>query len=225
MGKKTSQGCPLEIGQVAEIMYVLGKGVVPARISKEQGHLWTSRPKEAAEAVAAMLNLSPTEALLCLNSVSTLPFPVWKIIKLGTHKSAGALGKAVSRGSEISDGASDLMTKVTVAETRCEIELYCATVTEIGFPDGAKFADIRARLDDLGFANCPAEVGPQLRRQYRDQPPGGWVYVMMDPITDSDGFPKVFSVVRDACGLWLYSKYARPGDFWSGNYRWVFRRK
>lgn len=225
MRKKTSQGCPLEMGQVPELQYVLGKGIVPSGITKDQAQAWIGKPNDSAETVAALLNLTPAEALLRLKSIPAVPFPVWMTIQLGTHKTTDALRKALQRNSQISDWAKQLLAKTTVAESLTQIELYRATVAELGFPNGAKFADIRAKIHELGFADCPAEVGPQLRRQYADQPMNEWIMIMMDPITDSDGYLWVFHVGHHGGGLWLYGNYAHPEYFSDGDKLWVFARK
>lgn len=225
MRKKTSQGCPLEMGQIPELQYVLGKGIVPSGITKDQAQAWIGKPNDSAETVAALLNLTPAEALLRLKSIPAVPFPVWMTIQLGTHKTTDALRKALSRNNQISDWAKQLLEKTTVAESPTQIELYLATVAELGFPNGAKFAEIRAKIHELGFTDCPAEVGPQLRRQYANQPMNEWVRVMMDPITDSYGNLGVFDVGHDDGGLWLGGYYAYPEYFYSGGKIWVFARK
>lgn len=202
--------------------------VLPANPADLAGTMWEQHLKDATvshEALRALIGLSPTEALLRLRSTPALPFPVWRTVQLGTHKTTDALRKSVLRGNKISDWAKQLLEKTTVADNPTQIELYRATVAELGFPNGAKFADIRARIHELGFADCPAEVGPQLRRQYTDQPMNEWVRVMMDPITDSFGDLRVFSVGRHGDGLWLDSGYAYPDSFYHGDRVWVFARK
>lgn len=214
-------------GQLKELSLHFLKGL-PANPADLAGTMWEQHLKDAAvshEAFRALIGLTPTEALLRLNSVPAVPFPVWKTIKLGTHRSVDALQRAVSKGNRISNWAYDLMEKISVFDKLTEIGLYRATVAEIGFPDGAKFADIRAKLHELGFTDCPAEVGPQLRRQYPDQPLGEWARIMMDPITDSYGYLKVFHVGHFDNGRWLYSSYAYPEDFYDGHKVWVFARK
>jgi hypothetical protein len=77
----------------------------------------------------------------------------------------------------------------------------------------------------MGLGLCPAEVGPQWRLQYADQPMGEWILVGMEPISDSDGYLKVFDVARLEDGRWLYGNDGRPGGVWYGDNRWAFRRK
>jgi len=47
--------------------------------------------------------------------------------------------------------------------------------------------------------------------KYRNQPLNEWIYMGMKQITDSDGSPFVFELVRDDGGLWLDALWAGPG--------------
>lgn len=225
MRKETLQGCPLEMGQIPKLQCVLGKGIIPSGISKDQAQAWIGKPNDSAKVIATLLSLTPAEALLRLRSVPVLPFPVWRIVQLGTHKTTDALRKAVQKGNKISDWAKQLLEKTVVAESPMQIELYRVTVAELGFPGNTNFADIRARIHNLGFTDCPAEVGPQLRIQYTDQPMGEWIRVMMDPITNSDDDFKIFDIKHDDDGLWLLAYSASPAYVGIASDRWVFRRK
>jgi hypothetical protein len=106
-----------------------------------------------------------------------------------------------------------------------ELDLVVVSVAELGFPDGATLKDIYAKAKTFDLELCPCEVGPQLRLQYMDQPNGEWLLVAMEPITDSDGDPRVFDVGRGGRGRWLRARYGYPGIVWSGSSRWVFVRR
>ena len=154
-------------------------------------------------------------------------FPTFKTIKLGTLKDTKAICKAITNsGGRISDWANDMMSKkeFTVAKKETEVELVVVSVAELGFKDGAKYSDICERAKNLGLDLCPAEVGPQLRLQYADQPKGEWLRIAMEPITDSDGDLDVFNVEHVGDELWLYCNDGHPDDFWRGVYRFVFVR-
>jgi hypothetical protein len=85
-------------------------------------------------------------------------------------------------------------------------------------------AQIYARATQFGLDLVPAEVGPQLRLQYSDQPYGG-VLIGMEPIGNSDGSLYVFEVVHSDDGRWLLTNCGSPGSFWCAGSRWVFDRR
>ncbi len=153
-------------------------------------------------------------------------FRVWKTIRLGTGlKTADDFRNALkASGNQISDWAKDILGQpaFTASAEEVEVNLVLVSVAELGFKDGATRRDIYARAKEFGLELCPAEVGPQLRFQYKDQPKGEWLLIGMEPITGSDGSLNVFSVERDGYGQWLYGSYGEPGHFWHGNYRLVF---
>lgn len=156
-------------------------------------------------------------------------FKVWKTIKLGTGlKTADNFRRALkSAGCKISDWGNDILGKpaFTASETETDVHLVVVSVKEFGFKDGATRADIYKRAQELGLELCPAEVGPQLRLQYKDQPSGEWLLIGMEPITGSVGYLYVFDLERDDGELWLSGSNGDPDLFWNGNYRWVFLRR
>lgn len=163
------------------------------------------------------------------NTSPNLPaFLLWKTLKLGTHKSAKELRKAMEQaGCNISDWAGGMLKQnaFTVAGQETDIDLVVVSVAELRFATGATRKDIYERAIQLGLALCPAEVGPQLRLQYLDQPMDEWLRIAMEPITDSDGGLSVFRVAHDGDGPWLRSDRGRPGSVWRAGNRWVFTRR
>lgn len=155
-------------------------------------------------------------------------FPVWKTVRLGIYKNADGYRKALKKaGLRLSDWASDMMGKsaFTCAKQGTELDLVRLTVAELGFKDGARYADICAKALELGLGLCPAEVGPALRLQYDDQPRDEWVRVGMEAITDSDGSLSIFAVGYGSDGLWLGGIRGRPGSVYYAVYRFVFVRR
>lgn len=153
---------------------------------------------------------------------------VWKTIRVGTpgFKTADDFRNALNRANcHISDRTNAMLDKLAfiASKIETEIDLVVASVAEFGFRV-ATCRDIFNRAQELGLGLCPAEAGPQLRLQYMDQPRGEWLLVGMEPITDSDGYPSVFSVGRSGSGLWLSGGNGHPDGFWGGNDRWVFAR-
>lgn len=155
---------------------------------------------------------------------------VWKTLTLGTGlKTADDFRTSLKAdGHNIGDYANDILGKpaFTASETKTEVELVLVTVAELGFKSGAKRSDIYAKAQELGLDLCPAEVGPQLRLQYKDQQKGEWILVGMEPITDSDGDLLVVGVLRSDDGeSWLDSDSGGPDLVWYADGRWVFLRR
>ena len=150
---------------------------------------------------------------------------VWKTITLGTHKDADAIRQALkANGCRISNYGNDILGKpaFSVAHAETELDLVTVSVAQLGFKKGATRKDIYARALQLGLELCPAEVGPQLRLQHKDQPRGEWLLIGMEPITDSGGDLDVFGVFHGDDGLWLDTFYGSPDYFWRSFGRWVF---
>lgn len=174
------------------------------------------------------------EAFLAVKSQGINPaWPAWKTIQLqlGTYKSTEDLRQAlIDAGFKIGDWGDDILKRVEVATKPTEVGIVVVTVTELGFPNGATQAQIYERALSLGLQLCPAEVGPQLRLQYADQPNGECILVGMEPISisDSGGSLSVFYVLHadfDGLSPWLLGNSGDPDLDWDGNARWAFRYK
>ncbi len=153
-------------------------------------------------------------------------FPTWKTVKLGTHQNVKELSQALtSRGFRIGDYAADILKRTPLAQTETEIELVQVTGRDLGFRKATRRDKIYARAQELGLDLVPAEVGPELRLVYSDQPMNEWVLMGMEPIAVSGGNPRVFRVGRYEDGIWLYTNYGRPGFEWDPDNRWVFARR
>jgi hypothetical protein len=162
------------------------------------------------------------------------PFPVkvwntWKTIKLGMFKNVEEIRQALkASGNSIGDWANDILGKPAfkVSETEQDVELVNVSVLELGFKQGACYADICKRALELGLDLCPAEVGPQLRLQWKDQPKGTCVVVAMEAITASGGDLDVFSVrCLDGGERYLDANDDRAGRVWHSSVRFLFLRR
>jgi hypothetical protein len=167
-------------------------------------------------------------ALCPPEAIATAPreFATWKTVKLGTHKSVKDLSKALTDGGfRIGDYAAQIFKKTAIAEIETHIELVLVTVAELGFTKATRRDAIYDRAKELGLDLVPAEVGPQLRLQYTDQPLNEWMVMAMEPIADSDGRLRVFFVEHDDDGQWLHALYGYPDGMWYPDDRWVFARR
>lgn len=153
-------------------------------------------------------------------------FEIWKTIKLGTGlKTADDFRKALeSNGFGISDWTNDILKKAafTVAFKETEIDLVKVTVAELGFKEATRSNRIYKRAIEIGLELCPAEVGPQLRLQYPDQPKEEYLLIGMEPIPMCGDFPYVFALRCDDSRLSLGYSWDNPIEFWNLYYCWVF---
>ena len=157
---------------------------------------------------------------------NTVPdLKIWKTIKIGTGLLLSGFVRAFRRADCIvSNCAKDILSKpaFTVSQKEQEVKLVKLTVRESGFKEGATTKEIYERAQELGLKLCPAEVGPQLRLQYLDQPKGERLGVAMKPILDSGGDLLVFDVEHDVVGRYLRCDYGDPDDYWLAGNSWVF---
>ncbi len=83
--------------------------------------------------------------------------------------------------------------------------------------------NIYRKAEELGLELCPAEVGPQYRLQYTDQPSDEYLCIAMKQITDSNGSPRVFLLDRYGDELCLRNFWAGPTCKWNPDNEIVFR--
>ena len=133
--------------------------------------------------------------------------PVWKTITVGTFANSFTLRNALdAAGCGIGDQAEEILARpaFTVSATKTDVELVAVSAAELGFQtDTASLADIYARAQQLGFGLAAAEVAPQLRLQYFDQPIGEFLIIGMEPIKTWTGDPVILTVANGGAGLIL----------------------
>jgi hypothetical protein len=192
---------------------------LPSDISDDIMQRWIEQPEHLQKIL---------KDALCSPVTRAMPRHL-KTIKLGTHMDADTLRKAMKKsGYQIGPWADDILGKpgFTVSSKEVEVDLLVASVAELGFSRGASYKDVCARAAELGLELCPAEVGPQLRLQYDDQPAGDWLRIAMHPIVDSDGHLGIFAVGCD-----YFEPCLRGGDngraetIWNASEHFVFVRR
>jgi hypothetical protein len=133
--------------------------------------------------------------------------PVWKTITVGTFENSFALRNALDAvGCGIGDQAGEILARpaFTLSATKTDVGLIAVSAAELGFQtDTASLADIYARARQLGFGLAAAEVAPQLRLQYFDQPIGEFLIIGMEPIKTWTGDPVILTVANGGAGLIL----------------------
>ena len=160
-----------------------------------------------------------------------MPLETFVTIKLGTLKNAAAICKAIRNAHvAMSKHTSRLLNNnaFTVATEKIEVDLVSASLDELGLNDKAQYSDICQKGRRLGLDLCPAEIGPQLRLQYMDQPEGEHLRIAMEPIANSpDNSCKFYFIVGHSDGgRFLNTGIDMPDAAPFGKYtRFVFLRR
>jgi hypothetical protein len=138
---------------------------------------------------------------------SAVAVPAWKTITVGTFANSFALRNALdAAGCSIGSSAEEILARpaFTLSATKRDLELLAVSAAELGFQtDTASLADIYERAQQLGFGLAAAEVAPQLRLQYFDQPIGEFLLIGMEPIKTWKGEPVILTVANGGAGLIL----------------------
>jgi hypothetical protein len=118
----------------------------------------------------------------------------WKTIKIGTYASVEDLAAAFEGDNffDFTHTAQNLLERIPLTPVKTDIEIILATADDLGLKDDPSWLTLLNRARKLGLDPVPAEVGPQLRLQYLNQPPGEWIVVAMKPVVNrsccSDSF-------------------------------------
>ena len=136
---------------------------------------------------------------------SAADVPAWKTISIGTFTDTFALRNALdAAGCSIGDLAGQILARpaFTISAAKTIVELFAVSAAELGFDtDTASLADIYGRAQQLGFRLAAAEVAPQLRLQYFDQPIGEFLIIGMEPIKTWEGEPVILTVANGGAEL------------------------
>lgn len=150
---------------------------------------WIENPQDLRRRLA--------EALLPVEKLK-----IWKTIELGTGlKTVDDFCQAIGvAGGTASDLAIDIMGKPdflkSISSDALDLDLCVATVEELVGEKGSggTFFQVYKGITLMGGKILPAEVGPQLiAQQYLGQP-NGILLVAMEPIRDSSGVLRIFTV-------------------------------
>jgi hypothetical protein len=153
----------------------------------------------------------------------------WKTITIGDFAAPLALRNRLDElGCHVGGQAAEILARpaFTLASHKATIELVLVTPAQLGFTANAvTLADVYARARKLGLELATAEVGPQLRIQYPDQPMGEFLTVAMEPITTWSGEPIILNVANGGAGLILIGQDGRPEAELPAASRLVFARQ
>lgn len=150
-----------------------------------------------------------------------------KEITIGGKSAQEMQAEMKAKGFIISDMAEKMMDSkdFKLAKKQEKLDLVVLSVADLGFPGGATRQQIYEKAQELGLEIVPAEVGPQLRLQYEDQPMGEYLLIGSEPLAVS-GDLAVFHVPHGVgvSGRRLGDRNGDPDVRWGSTYRWVFAR-
>lgn len=152
----------------------------------------------------------------------------WKTITIGSFADPFRLSnKLHDMGCNVGGQAAEILARpaFTLGSQKIDVELVTVSPAQLGFTsDTARLADVYARARELGFELVAAEVGPQLRIQYLDQPMGEFLIIGMEPIRTWSGEPIILNVANGGAGLILIGQDGRAEADIPVSSRFVFGR-
>jgi hypothetical protein len=152
----------------------------------------------------------------------------WKTITIGTFADSIRLRNELDgMGCNVGGQAAEILARpiFTVGPHKTDVELVAVSPAQLGFTsDTVTLANVYARARQLGFELAAAEVGPQLRLQYFDQPMGEFLIIGMEPIRTWGGEPIILNVANGGAGLILIGQDGRAGAEIPVTSRFVFVR-
>jgi hypothetical protein len=151
---------------------------------------------------------------------------IWRTITLGTYKGVDAYRDALDLARiRIGDSADEILGRPAFpyAATKTDVELAVLSAADLGVEsDQSSLAEVYKRARQAGLELCPAEVGPQLRLDYRNQPLGETLDIAMQPVATYRGDPTILTLVNWGTGLMLIGRDGRSESMLFRKSRFVF---
>lgn len=176
----------------------------------------------------AELLVAQRESVSSLSTPTVKVWSVWAAMSVGGVTKDELLSRLEKGRFHVSDWARHIIGKSAFVTSAAPIHVAFIRVQVhyLGFkkmPTTCELFD-RHRLAGLGLELCEPEDALYIRLADADQPRGTWYWIAMEPITDSDGSPRVFSVGRGGGGgRLLDADCAGPDDRWRLGVEVVFR--
>jgi hypothetical protein len=157
---------------------------------------------------------------------TTAEVQIWKTIALGTYKGVDAYREALDvAGMKIGVSADEILGRPAFpyARMKTQVELVLLSVAELGVEaEAASHSDVYKRAKQIGLELCAAEVGPQLRLDYGNQPLGEALDIAMEPVATYNGDPTILALVNFGSGLALIGSDGRSDVMVPRTRRFVF---
>jgi len=97
--------------------------------------------------------------------------PVWQQVQIGGSLSrAELLMDLRDMGIAVTEAAQRVIQRAVFADSPRLVSVYLVPVADLGITKPTMTPQVDAIVSSLGYCRLPVEVGPCLRRQYRDQP-------------------------------------------------------
>ena len=161
-----------------------------------------------------------------LNVNKPAHFQIWRTITLGTYKGVDAYRGALDAARiKIGVSADEILGRPAFpyARTKTDVELVVLSAAELGVVESeTSLSNVYRRASQVGLKPCPAEVGPQLRLDYRNQPLGEALDIAMEPVNTYSGDPTILTLVNWGTGLLLIGRDGRSESMVSRISRFVF---
>jgi hypothetical protein len=159
-------------------------------------------------------------------AVQTPVAPVWKTVTLGTRKGVDSYRDALEKASiKIGDDAGEILGRPAFPYAHAKIEygLVLLSVAELAVDTKyAPLSDVYSRARRLGLDLCPAEVGPQLRLEYRNQPRGEILHIAMQAVATYHGRLSILALSNFGGTVALIGSDGRPSFMAPRFFRFVF---
>jgi hypothetical protein len=133
-------------------------------------------------------------------------FQIWRTTTLGSYKGVNAYRDALDVAKiKIGNAADEILGRPAFSYVRgkTDLELTVVSAAELGVESESALAAVYNRARQLGLVLCPAEIGPQLRLDYRDQPVGEALDIAMEPVATYSGALTILALVNFGSGLAL----------------------
>ena len=120
-------------------------------------------------------------------------FPVYLELALGGSKRA--LVQALERdGCYIGQCAREMISRASFSgvDNPHTVKLARVQLSTLGVSDWVTWSDVLKAAAKAGAGKVPAEAAARLALELPEQQPGDHFWILMDPITGSDGAPYVF---------------------------------
>jgi len=186
---------------------------------------WMGAPVSAAEPFFHATPSHGTQAS-APNDNAPAAIPIWRTITLGAPTGVEAYRDALdAAGIKVGVSADEILGRPAFpyATTDLEVELAIVSVAELGLDaEASSYSEVYARAKRIGLELCPAEVGPRLRLDYRDQPLGEALDIAMEPVATYGGDPTILALVNFGSGLALIGSDGRSCAMVPRSRRFVF---